>query len=107
MTRMLHSSHTMLEMSLDRMSCAGVTGRGVHQITLASQQVAGEPLDDGECSDDCNGDTQHQVNDRDDGEGKIRSQRRKAEERPQQCGSSQNGQIQSAVNAAGGLELIL
>ena len=27
MTRMLHSSHTMLEMSLDRMSCAGVTGR--------------------------------------------------------------------------------
>ena len=80
--------------------------QGVHQITLASQQVAGEPLDDGECSDDCNGDTQHQVNDRDDGEGKIRSQRRKAEERPQQCGSSQNGQIQSAVNAAGGLELI-
>ena len=27
MTRILHSSHTMLEMSLDRMSCAGVTGR--------------------------------------------------------------------------------
>ena len=81
--------------------------QGVHQITLAPQQVAGEPLDDGECSDDCNGDTQHQVNDRDDCDGKIRSQRWKAEERPQQCSSSQNGQIQSAVNAAGGLELIL
>ena len=81
--------------------------QGVHQITLAPQQVAGEPLDDGECGDDCDGDTQHQVNGRDDDDGKIRSQRWKAEERPQQCSSSQNGQIQSAVNAAGGLELIL
>ena len=81
--------------------------QGVHQVTLAPQQVAGEPLDDGECGDDCDGDTQHQVNDRDNCDGKIRSQRRKAEKRPQQCSSSQNGQIQSAVNAAGGLELIL
>ena len=81
--------------------------QGVHQVALAAQQVAGEALDDGEYSHDHDGNDQRQVDDHQHRNGgRVHQKNGEPERKPQQGSRRQNGQIQSAVDAAGGLELI-
>ena len=81
--------------------------QGVHQVAFAAQQIAGEALDDAENGHDGDGHAKRQIHEHQHGNGGgVHQKGGDLEGNAHEDRHGQNGQIQPAVHAAGGLELV-